>query len=279
MGRNVLTLRFFRVLPGGAALAAALALSAGPLCAAQPGALVTPACRTQDPAMVTDDLSGITAPCAEAPGNVAVEMLYFQNASAVGGTALASYPLFRIRTGIVPRVEAVVDTPSQIAESGPHGTGLYPATHFGYGLNYTFLADGRTAAGAGVEMVPPDSRFATTMSQPKYVLDLTAGYHAGDRATFSAIATGASSRNVGFERIFPSVALRTAYDTSTATQISTDFGERIVARHSTAQSFGDVAVNERLRKNLHVAVGLGTTFNAVSNAKAHYLASGFDVTL
>ena len=250
-----------------------------PLSAASQSVPAIGVCATQNPAFTTDDLSGFTAPCAEAPGSLAIETLYFQNASSVGGTALAAYPLFRIRTGIVSRLEAVVDTPSQVAESGPHGTGLYPATHIGYGANYTFLSGGRSAAGVGLEMVPPNSRFATTQVQPKYVFDLSGGYRLNARASVSAIATGASSHSVGFQRIFPSLAIRTSYGTSATTQISTDLGERVVARHAAAQSFGDVAVNERLRKDLHFSVGLGTTFNPVSNAKAHYLASGFDLQI
>jgi hypothetical protein len=261
------------------AIAAVLSFTAAPVRAATQTVAPLGACTTGDPAFTADDLSGLTAPCAESTGNVAIETLYFQNASSIGGTALAAYPLFRIRTGLFSRVEAVVDTPSQIAESGPHGTGLYPTTRFGYGANYTFVSGADAAAGLGVEMVPPNSRFATTQSQPKYILDLTGGYRLNRRATLSAIATGASSHSVGFQRILPTLAVRTSYDASTVTQISTDLGERVVARRAVAQSFGDVAVNERLRKNLHFAVGLGTTFNPVSNAKAHYLASGFDVRL
>ncbi len=237
------------------------------------------ACQTANAAFTADDLSGITAPCAEQRGAIAIETLYFQNASRVGGTALAAYPLFRVRTGILPRVELLVDTPSQVAESGPRGTGLYPMTHFGYGANYTFLSGGRSAAGAGIEMVPPNSRFATSQSQPKYVVDLSAGYRVNARSTVSAIATGASSRSVGFERIAPSLAVRESYDTSGTTEITTDLGTRVVTRHGVPQSFGDVAVNERLRKDLRFSVGLGTTFNPVSNAKAHYLASGFNLNL
>jgi hypothetical protein len=279
VGHSVFTLRFFCALASVAVLAAAIARPSAPLRADEPAPALIPACRTGDPAMLIDDLSGFIAPCAQAPGMVAIETLYFQNASSVGESALAAYPLFRVRTGIVRRLEAVLDTPSQIAESGPHGTGLYPTTHLGYGVNYTFLADGRAAGGMGIEMLPPDSRFVTTAAQPKYVVDVTMGYHLGDRTTLSAIATGASSRSVGFQRIFPTVAVRTAYDASAVTQISTDLGERVVARHSSPQTFGDVAVNERLHKNLHFSVGLGTTFNPVSDAKAHYLASGFDVQL
>jgi hypothetical protein len=70
-----------------------------------------------------------------------------------------------------------------------------------------------------------------------------------------------------------------AYDSSVATQFSTDIGTRIVTRHSVAQSYGDVAINERIRKNTTFDVGLGTTFNPVSNAKAHYLASGLNFHL
>jgi len=93
--------------------------------------------------------------------------------------------------------------------------------------------------------------------------------------TLSAIATGSSSSQVGFQRIFPAAALRAAYDTSSVFQVSTDFGTRFIARHSVSQSYGDVSVNQRLRKNLTFAVGAGTAFNPVSNEKAHYLASGF----
>jgi hypothetical protein len=237
------------------------------------------ACNTQKPAFTTDDLSGIQAPCAVAPGTLLVEMLYFQNASRVGGTALAAYPLFRLRTGIVHRLEAVIDTPSQIAMSGLKGIGLYPTTHLGYGLNYTFVADERLASAIGLELVPPSSRFNVTESQPRYSIDMTAGFHLTRRMTLSAIATGTSSSNVGFERVNPAAAVRLAYDSSARTQISADLGARILLRHGAAQNYGDVAVNERLRKNLTFDVGLGTTFNPVSDAKAHYLASGFNLHL
>ena len=235
------------------------------------------ACASGDPAFTNDDLSGITAPCATGRGDVTIETLYFQNASRVGGTALAAYPMIRVRTGVVRRLEAVIDAPSQVAESGLNGAGLYPMTHLGYGLNYTAVAGPRLAVGFGAEFVPPASLYAVTQAQPKYVFDATAGYRLSRRATLSALATGASSHSVGFQRIFPSLAVRESYDVSATTQISTDLGARIVTRHERAQSFGDVAVNERLRKNLEFSVGLGTAFNPILDAKAHYLASGFNL--
>jgi hypothetical protein len=274
------------IIPRGwnvtAVIAAVLfALAGGPAGAesASPAAVTDGVCASGNPAFTNDDLSGVTAPCATARGDVAVEMLYFQNASRVGGTALAAYPLVRVRTGVVRRLEAVIDAPSQVAESGLNGAGEYPMTHLGYGLNYTALAGSRLAAGFGAEFVPPASLFAVTQAQPKYVFDAIAGYRLSRRATVSALATGASSHSVGFQRIFPSLQLRESYDTSATTQISTDLGERIVTRHERAQAFGDVAINERLRERLEFSVGLGTAFNPINNAKAHYLASGFNVHL
>lgn len=175
------------------------------------------------------------------------------------------------------RVEAVIDTPSQVALSGPNGTGLYPTSHLGYGINYTAISGTRFVAGFGAEMVPPGSRFAVTPAQPKFVFDATASYRVNSRATVSAIATGASSRSVGFQRILPSLTVRESYATSATTEISADIGARVVTRYQRAQSFADIAVNELLRKHVNFSVGIGTTFNPVSDAKAHYLASGFNV--
>jgi hypothetical protein len=205
--------------------------------------------------------------------------VYYQNASRVGGTALAAYPLVRLRTGIVPRLELVVDAPSQVAESGLHGLGLYPTTHLGYGLNYTLKSDAHMASAFRVEMVPPSSRFQVDERQPKYIFDFTIGFKVGRRGTLSGIATGSSSHLVGFGRIAPGAAVRVAYEAGHRTQISTDIGARVVARGNVTQGYGDVAINELLRKNVTWSVGLGTTFNPVHDAKAHYLASGFNFHL
>ncbi len=260
----------------------AAAIGAAPVSADTPDfAPASPpsACSTQNPAFTTDDLSGVASPCVVTPGSLLIETLYYQNASRIGGTALAAYPLFRLRSGIVRRVELVVDLPSQIAESGLNGAGLYPRTQMGYGLNYTAIANARLAAAFGAEVMPPSSRFTVNEAQPRYVIDFTVGYHLLPHATLSAIASGSSSRQVGFNQVFPAAAVRMAYDSSVATQFSTDVGARVVTRHSVAQAYGDIAVSERLRKNCTFAVGLGTTFNPVSNAKAHYLASGLNFHL
>jgi hypothetical protein len=125
-------------------------------------------CATANPAFTIDDLSGITPPCAVAPGSVLVETVYYQNASRAGGTALAAYPLVRFETGIVRNLELVLDAPSQIAESGLAGAGLYPTTHAGYGLNYTFASNARLAASFGAELVPP-SRVSSSIKPSRCI--------------------------------------------------------------------------------------------------------------
>ena len=157
------------------------------------------------------DSSGIDSPCTVAPGGLLVESLYLQDASRVGGTALAVYPLFRLRTGVTDRLEAFVDTPSQIAESGHGGAGLYPTTRLGFGLNYTLVEGDRLAIALGAEQLPPISHFATTQTQSKYAFDMTSGYRLTTRVTLQAFADGASSSKWGFAEVYPSAALGAAY--------------------------------------------------------------------
>ena len=234
-------------------------------------------CDGAHPFALADDLSGIASPCAVAPRSFLIETVYLQNASAVGGTALAAYPLVRVRTGLLRRVELVVDPPSQIAESQPGGGGLYPPTHFGYGIDYTIAQTSRSAVALQTQVQPPNWRFAPSHNgQPRYVVGLSSEYLVTRRLSLGVAASGTSSGQVGFERVLPSLSIRAAYATSAAIEIATDLGTRIVSRRAVAQSFGDVAVNHRLTKSTFFTVGLGTTFNAVTNAKAHYLASGFN---
>jgi hypothetical protein len=107
------------------------------------------------------------------------------------------------------------------------------------------------------------------------MLSLTSAHQVGRRSTLGAFLSAISSGRVGFTQVLPTLAVRGGYDATATTQITTDIGTRLVSRRSVAQSFGDVGVNQRLHGNLLFTVGVGTSFNAVANAKAHYLASGF----
>ena len=249
----------------------AFALALPPLAAgAEPGVV----CDASRPFAYVDDLSGFVSPCALAPGKIAVDAVYLQNASNVGGTALAAFPMVRLRGGIAPRVQLLVDAPAQIAESKPGGGGNWPITHAGYGVDYTFLQTRRMVVALQTEVLPPGTPWVPSQSQPKYQLGLASDFRLTPRFTAGVTVTGRSSGEVGFERVLPGLGVRTAFDASPAMQIVTDLGSRITDRHLVAQSIGDIGVNERLSKNMIFNVGLGTSFNAVGNQKLHYLASG-----
>jgi hypothetical protein len=247
------------------------ALCAVPLAAS---ADITTICDASQPFALSDDLNGFTSPCAIAPGGFAIDAVYLQNASSVGGTALAAFPMVRLRTGALRRVQLVVDAPAQIAESKPGGGGLWPITHAGYGIDYTFMESRRAVIALQTEVLPPSTPWAPSQSQPKYQLGLTSNYQVTPRLQVGVSASGTSSGSVGFERVLPGLAVRTAFAVAPDTQIAGGLGTRIAGRREVAQSVGNLSVNQRLRKNVLLGLGLGTSFNAVANAKVHYLASG-----
>ena len=225
-------------------------------------------------AALGDDLDGAISPCALGPGTFGIDADYLQNASSVGGTALAAFPMIRIRAGALPRIQLLVDAPAQIAESRPGGGGLRPITHAGYGIDNTLLQSRRAVVTLQSEVLPPGVPWAPSQSQPRYVLGLASDYQVNPRLTVGVAADGRSSGSVGFERVLPGLTVRTAFDATPATQIVTDIGTRIAGRREVAQSAGNVAVNQRLSGHVLFDVGLGTSFNAVANTKVHYLASG-----
>jgi len=236
---------------------------------------IAPVCDASRPFASADDLNGFASPCATAPGKIALDAVYLQNASSVGGTALAAFPMMRLRTGLSHRLQVVLDTPSQIAESKPGGGGLWPVSHLGYGIDYMFLQTQRMVVALQTEVLPPATVFAPSQTQSRYQFAVTSDFQITPRLGLGVSAAGTSSGSVGFERVLPALTFRTAYDLSANTQIVTGLGTRIVGRHEVSQSVGNIAVNQRLYKNTLFGVGVGTSFNAVANAKVHYLASGF----
>jgi hypothetical protein len=221
--------------------------------------------------------SGTPAACLVPARTVLVESLYYQNASKVGGTALAAYPMFRLRAGVAPRVEVVVDAPSQVAESGLGGAGLYPASSPGIGVNYALAQNYRRSMALGAELLPPESLYAPNRAaQPRYQFDLSSAYRVSPLLRLDATLAGASSRSAGLQRIYPTAMFGADLTPEQRTRISLDLGARIITRHAAWQSFGDVSVTRLLRKKLAFDVGLGTAFNPVNDQKSHYLAAGFN---
>ncbi len=221
--------------------------------------------------------NGVPEACIVPAKTFLLESLYYQNASKVGGTALAAYPMFRLRAGVAERLELVVDAPSQVAESGLGGAGLYPASSPGVGLNYELTRSERRVLTFGAELLPPESLYDPNhAAQPRYRFDLGSAYRVSHVLTLNATLAGSSSPRVGLQHICPAAIVGAEITPAKLTRISIDLGGRIVSRQSAWQSFGDVSVTQLLKKNLAFDIGLGTAFNPVSDQKSHYLAAGFN---
>jgi hypothetical protein len=233
-------------------------------------------CAPSDTPVYDDTISGIASPCATNPGTIVVESTYIQNASSTGGTALATYPVLTVRTGLAHDLAFVFDPPSEVAESGLRGAGIYTPTRLGYGLSYTALQTDRSALAIFTSVLPPVSRFSPNLVQSKYALGLTSDYALGQKFTVGLAGEESSSATRGFDRIVPSGALSASYAAAADTAISTDVGTRVWGRKGIVQQYSDVGVDESLSKHVVFKVGLGTTFNPAANSKPHYLASGVD---
>jgi hypothetical protein len=175
---------------------------------------------------------------------------------------------------VARRVEFIADLPSQVAESGLRGAGLYPRSRSGYGFRYRFAETGRSAFAAGLAVVPPASLYAPTETQPKYALDVASMYRLTRKVTIKEFTQASTSHSIGFGGVLPVEALGADIAQSPSMVFSTDVGTRVVTARARTQSFGEISVKRLLDRKLAFNVGLGTTFNPVANTKAHYLSAG-----
>jgi len=243
-----------------------------------PGAeAATTVCSGDSLLSFVDPTSGLPAACSLPSNGVLAQSLYYQNASRVGGSALAAYPMVDVLAGLSDRTEVLVDTPSQLAKSGPNGTGLYPTTSPGFGLKYELAASSNAALKIGLEDRPPLSPFTTTTTQAAYALSMASLYRVSESVVFDGSVTGLATRIRGSERMLPTMNFGVSYNVAPSTEVATDLGSRALARFGRVQKFGDLSVTHVLHKNVAFDTGLGTAFNAMSNAKAHYLSAGLDI--
>jgi hypothetical protein len=221
--------------------------------------------------------AGMPEQCPMPAGDLLFESLYYQNASKVGSSALAAYPLVRILTGVTDRASIVFDAPAQIAESGPNGTGLYPHTAAGVGFDYVYAQTTRASFGIGGEVHPPTSLYATSPTQSLFALDLTSAYRVSNAVTIDASATGSQAQRSGYRRLLPTTDIGLVYAFEQRTDFTLDIGGRRLARSGRTQPFGDVSLVRSLGHNVAIVTGLGTSFTPSLNTKTHYLSAGVDV--
>lgn len=215
--------------------------------------------------------------CLVRPGRVMIETSYYQNASRVGGSALAAYPEARLRIGVLPGVEMFYDAPSEIAKSGLRGAGIYYMTRPGFGARIQLSRKLRSATSLAFEWRPRLDEMANMTLAPAWHATLSSQWQAArSNVLFGAEAGVLNYRENSVQR--SALMLSGGAEkpvgplTSLAVRLRTvnDF-----ALGSSAQAGGAFSVLQSLGRDTLFNVELGTSFNRCQNIKAHYLAAGF----
>jgi hypothetical protein len=201
---------------------------------------------------------------------------YYQNASKVGGTALAGYPLLRAGYGVAQNVEAFFDAPTELAISS-HGA-HYEMAHSGIGAQGTIAQDGNIALMLTAESRPPLSPLSNLYVLPLSDVHLTAAWSDASGSDFAAqvgtlnyIAT-----NRGHRRSSIFDALSAGAPIGQGTWFAGEIGMQSNATYGSAgETRGIASVKRSLGQNLLFDVDLGTTLNAAGGSKPHYLGAGF----
>jgi hypothetical protein len=214
--------------------------------------------------------------CVVAKHHIAVSTTYYQNASRVGGTALAGYPLLRASYGVASNADVFYDAPTELAVSS-HGA-HYEMTHSGIGAQGTIAQIGDMALTLTGESRPPLSPLANLYVLPLSDVHLTAAWStlygsdiAAQVGSLNYIAT-----NRGHRRSSVFDDLSATAPIASGTWFAGEIGMQSNATYASAgQTRGIASVKRSIGNDALFNVDLGTTLNAAGGSKPHYLGAGF----
>lgn len=216
--------------------------------------------------------------CQPEPQRVVVETRYYQNASKVGGTALAMFPLVQIRYGLAPGIDVLYETPSEIAVSGTHGNGVYYMTHPGIGARFALTRIGGAAVTLTAEAHPALHPLANTQLVPIFESSLGAQWSNRHRQSFMARLSYLNAETLATHDQHASVVVEGAMVTPITRRLSvrTDLryqSHALPGEHG--QTSATVGLQRTLGRHTQFNMELGTAFNAAANSKPHYFGFGF----
>lgn len=227
---------------------------------------------------VADRTHGKMTPCVAPPHRLVLEATYYQNASRLGGTALAAYPEARIRYGVAPRLELFVDTPSEIAKSGERGRGIYVMTQTGAGAKFELARARGVAYAFSVESHPPLGALGNLNLNPLSDVHLSAKWSGAHRREFGLEAGVINYQTVYHQHLRASAltaaSVTQSVDPKTSLTLELANQSNVYSR-SRSQTSAVFSVGRVLNPRLLFNVELGDAFNAAGNSKPHYLGAGF----
>lgn len=217
-----------------------------------------------------------TEHCVVKAHRVMISTLYYQNASKVGGTALAGYPLLRVAYGVAQNVNVFYDAPTELAISS-HGA-HYQVTRSGIGAQGTIAQSGNAALMLTAESRPPLGPLANLYVLPLADVHLTAAWTtrngsniAAQVGTLNYIAT-----NRGHRRSSIFNTLSATAPIAPGTWFAGEVGIQSNATYGSAgETRGTASIKHAIGENAVFNVDLGTTLNASGGSKPHYLGAGF----
>lgn len=231
------------------------------------------------------------SPCVVADDGVLLESGYYQNASSVGGSAIAEYPDAELRVGFAPDLELVLDPQTQIARSGNYGKAYFTTSDPGLGLKWQLADRPNGAYDFGAEVNPPGTA-ASFPWQPKYRLGLDSSERitkrwrtdiglnlVGDgRIEDGRIDDGrtvdAYARSTPALRSTAGLGLAPSDDSLFSLEVS---DQSSVARSLRGQAFGHLAWRQALSRRVLVDVEGGQTFNTSAHTRPHYIGAGLSL--
>ena len=230
--------------------------------------------------LVGSHTHGKRSACIVKPHHALIETTYYQNASKVGGSALAAFPEMRLRYGLARHIELFVDPPSEIAKSGLRGTGIYFMSRIGLGAKIELPPFQGMAMSVGFESHPPLEAMAYLKTFPLFDLhldssislrrNLTANIELG---TLSFRQYGVASHMLGYHE-----ALSLTHTLGSSFALTGELGSQSrVAFGSMAQSTGTLALSRLVAKHVLANIEIGTAFNATGNSKPHYFGATFSI--
>jgi hypothetical protein len=221
-------------------------------------------------------------PCIVRRGHIVIETMYYQNASSVGGTALAAYPEATFRIGLTPNLELFIDAPSDVAKSGENGAGVFYFTHPGFGLKAQLSSSSSFASSLSLETRPQLHALAHLSLLPVADATFTGSWMLRRSEIMVTAQTGAfwfRQRDMGHaQRTAATFAIGITAPIMKKTWLALQMRSfSVAAINSSAQSSGTLSLQREIGRNVLANLQLGTAFNAAGHSKAHYLGFGFTI--
>lgn len=206
--------------------------------------------------------------------HVALESGYYQNASRIGGTALAEYPQTSVLYGATSNLQLSFNAPSEIARSGVGGAGVYSVTRSGYGAEYGLGGSQNVWYGLSGSFRPPPGALYNMQLVPLSTAQALVDWTPTDSMEYGTALGTLTYRRVSRSgnRSSPTATVFAARSLDAKTLLTT--GVNVVSRPffgASAQTAGTVGLQRELFARTYVDMGVGSTFNSAARSKPHYL--------